>query len=200
MNSKQKTKKEWRQLISRLKSDLPEEEWRERSNDIHELLFSQSLWRDSEHIALYLSVEREVDTLAIIQRGWELGKRIYLPKCHTKEKQLVFYHVESLDQLEVVYYGIPEPVPAYCEKLRLEEVELIIVPGLAFDQRGYRIGYGGGYYDRFLSKLTHQVDTFSLAFSFQVVKKQELPNDSFDIPVDGIITEQETFHCLDYRL
>jgi 5-formyltetrahydrofolate cyclo-ligase len=199
MSREQITKKEWRKKISSLKANLSEEEWREKSNDIHKLLFSQSLWHHSKHIALYHSVEKEVDTLAILQRGWEMGKNIYLPKCNSKEKQLVFYHIESLDQLEIVYYGIPEPVPEHCQKLRPEELELVIVPGLAFDQRGYRIGYGGGYYDRFLSHIAHQVDTLSLAFSFQVLKKQELPNDSLDIPVDGIITEQETFNCLDYR-
>jgi 5-formyltetrahydrofolate cyclo-ligase len=200
MNSKKKTKKEWRQIISKLKSDLPKEQWQKKSNDIHKLLLSEPLWCNAEHIALYLSVEKEVDTLAIIQQGWDLGKHIYLPKCHPEAKQLVFYRIESLDQLEVVYYGIPEPIPAHCEKLRLEELELIIVPGLAFDQRGYRIGYGGGYYDRFLSHLTTEVDTLSLAFSFQVLKRQELlPNDSFDIPVDSIMTEQGTFNCLNNR-
>jgi 5-formyltetrahydrofolate cyclo-ligase len=197
VSREQITKKEWRKKISSLTSNLPEDEWREKSNEIHKLLFSHALWHRSKHIALYHSVEREVDTLAIMKRGWELGKRIYLPKCDPIEKQLIFYHIESTEQLEVVYYGIPEPVPALCQKLEAEELELVIVPGLAFDQRGYRIGYGGGYYDRFLNNISSQVKTISLAFSFQVFKKQELPNDSFDIPVDGIITEQETFNCLD---
>jgi 5-formyltetrahydrofolate cyclo-ligase len=200
MSREQLTKKEWREKISALKSNLSEQEWREKSQDIHKLLFTQSLWHHSKHIALYHSVEKEVDTIAIIQRGWELGKFIYLPKCNAKEKQLIFYHIESLDQLEVVYYGIPEPVPARCQKLRPEELELVIVPGLAFDQRGYRIGYGGGFYDRFLSNISSQVNTLSLAFSFQVLQKEELPNDSFDIPVGTIVTDQETINCLDYRL
>jgi 5-formyltetrahydrofolate cyclo-ligase len=200
MSREQLTKKEWREKISALKSNLSEQEWREKSQDIHKLLFTQSLWHHSKHIALYHSVEKEVDTIAIIQRGWELGKCIYLPKCNAKEKQLIFYHVESLDQLEGVYYGIPEPVPARCQKLRPEELELVIVPGLAFDQRGYRIGYGGGFYDRFLSNISSQVNTLSLAFSFQVLQKEELPNDSFDIPVGTIVTDQETISCLDYRL
>jgi 5-formyltetrahydrofolate cyclo-ligase len=195
-------KKEWREKISDLKASISEKEWQEGSRAIHKRLFANRLWEQSKHITLYHSVQKEIDTLSIIKRGWEVGKNIYLPKCDPKEKKLIFYKVESFDQLEVVYYGIPEPIPSLCRELNLGELELVIVPGLVFDEHGYRIGYGGGYYDRFLSTLSGKVkaDTLSLAFPFQVSKQEELPRESFDIPVDTIVTSQETISCIDYRV
>lgn len=191
-------KKEWRDRMSSLKARLSGQEWEEECNKIHNRLFSNSLWKDSTHITMYHSVDKEVDTLTLIREGWAAGKKIYLPKCDSKRKNLTFYRVESFNQLEVVYYGIPEPKPTECQELNLENLDAIIVPGLAFDLQGYRIGYGGGYYDRFLSSLSRRIPTLSLAFPFQMIE-EALPREEYDLPVDFVITSQQCISCAKLR-
>lgn len=191
-------KKEWREKISSMKAKLSEEAREEESREIHKRLFAQSVWTESTHIAMYHSVDKEVDTLEIIRKGWVDGKQIYLPKCDSQKKKLTFYRIESFQQLEVVYYGIPEPKPTECQELNMEDLDAIIVPGLVFDLQGYRIGYGGGYYDRFLGSLSRKKSTFSLAFPFQVVE-EELPKEAYDIPVDFLVTSEQCIACAELR-
>lgn len=191
-------KKDWRGRLNSLKARLSRQEWEEESRKIHKRLFSHPVWKEATHITVYHSVDKEVDTLSLIREGWAAGKKIYLPKCDPKNKKLTFYQVESFDQLEVVYYGIPEPKPTECPELNIENLDVIIVPGLAFDLQGYRIGYGGGYYDRFLSSLSRRVATLSLAFPFQLVE-EALPREDYDIPVDIIITSQQCISCAELR-
>jgi 5-formyltetrahydrofolate cyclo-ligase len=191
-------KKDWRDRLSSLKARLSDQEWEQESWEIHKRLISHPLWKESTHITMYYSVDKEVDTLSLIREGWAAGKKIYLPKCDSKSKTLTFYQVESFDQLEVVYYGIPEPKPTECHELNRGNLDAIIVPGLAFDLQGYRIGYGGGYYDRFLSSLSRRAVTLSLAFPFQLVE-EELPREEYDIPVDIILTSQQCISCAELR-
>lgn len=192
-------KKAWRDKIISLQKNLSEKEWKELSKAIFQSVIHYECWKKSTSVALFYSVKKEVDTLSLIQRGWSEGKSIYLPKCFPQEKEMKFYKLESFDQLEIVYYGIAEPIIDKCEALSLEELELILVPGLAFDRRGYRIGYGGGYYDRFLKNTPSHVKKLSLAFSFQVSNDQNLPRNEYDIPVETIITNEEIMICTNIK-
>src|SRR5699024_7389164 len=106
-------------------------------------------------------------------------------KCFPKEKRLVFYKFTSYDELEIVYYNLKEPRPLKTNEMDKDHIDLIIVPGLVYDQEGYRIGFGGGYYDRFLANYANE--TVSLAGQIQMVTN--VPSESFDIPVNHIITE-----------
>lgn len=188
-------KKAWRKRITEQKNKLPLATEQEYNRQIQQRLFQSSVWQNATHVALYCSVKHEVDTHAVIEQARGEGKLVYLPKCEPSDKRLTFYQVESFDQLETVYYGIPEPNPAKCVKGNPEHFNLIIVPGLVFDHQGYRIGYGGGYYDRFLQQQDPETPLISLAFPFQVTR-QSLPVESFDIPVDQIVQPQETIVCL----
>jgi 5-formyltetrahydrofolate cyclo-ligase len=106
--------------------------------------------------------------------------------------------VHDLKELRPNKYGIPEPVPedtAHCE---YDYIDLVIVPGVVFDQCGHRIGYGGGYYDRFLSKIDLSVPRLSVAFEVQVIR--EIPAESHDLPVDKIITEERVIDACEARI
>lgn len=100
-----------------------------------------------------------------------------------------FREMRSYDELENVYMDLFEPRMDATQLITSDQIDLIIVPGLVFDRRGYRIGYGGGYYDRYLQ--TYQGLKISLAYSFQTT--DTLPHEEFDIPVDHIITEDGRF-------
>lgn len=187
----QRRKQTLRRRISALRSAMTDEEWQKKSGIIRNRLLSCERWQQSRHIALYYSKDKEVDTKELIQQGWQEGKSIYLPKSYPQKKTMTFYRLTSFDQLAVAYYGLHEPIPGKSAPLSVEDLELVIVPGLVFDRSGYRIGYGGGFYDRFLATLPHNVYKVSLAFQFQVLQNEAVPRDVFDVAMDRIFTEKE---------
>jgi 5-formyltetrahydrofolate cyclo-ligase len=94
-------------------------------------------------------------------------------------------------------YGIPEPIIERTEDFKAENIDLVIVPGIAFDEEGSRIGYGGGFYDRFIQLLGHGVPLLSIAFELQVIPK--IPSENHDLPVDKIITEKRVIDARSAR-
>lgn len=186
-------KRTWRKLIFSYQEKLTPQQRADLSKQIYEQVIKYRSWQEASVVALYHSIGQEVDTLALLEEGWASKKQMYLPKCYPKQRKMVFFQVDSYDQLEIVYMDIPEPKPALCTPLEVSTLDLMIVPGVVFDQEGYRIGYGGGYYDRFLAQVPATFEKLSLAFSFQVVP--QVPRDVYDIPVDTLITEEQMMHC-----
>lgn len=146
-------------------------------------------------IGLTISSFPEVDTEGIIRALWAQGKTVVVPKCAPKSRSMTFYRIESYDQLETVYMKLKEPNPNLATAIEDNAIDLLVVPGIVYNELGYRIGYGGGYYDRFLS--SYQGLTMSLAFDMQV--NNEVIYESYDMPVDLIITESTTIACDKYR-
>lgn len=153
---------------------------------IRENLFSSSTWKKAKTIGVTVSRGAEWDTSKIMEEGWQLGKKICVPKCYPKEKKLVFYEIDNFEQLEISFYNLKEPIVEKTKVVEKEEIDLLIVPGVVFNENGYRIGFGGGYYDRYLVDFPN--DTVSLAWSGQVV--ESLPVEEHDIAVGKIITEK----------
>ncbi|RKQ18863.1 5-formyltetrahydrofolate cyclo-ligase [Oceanobacillus bengalensis] len=172
-------------MIEKLKALSGEERERTESNLLHYLTTSES-WNQSETIGITVSHGFEWNTKAIIEAGWKHGKIICVPKCFPKEKKMVFYKLEHFDQLEVVYYNLLEPKPEETMEIEKQEMDLLIVPGVVFDKEGYRIGFGGGYYDRFLTDF--QNITVSLLHSIQ--RLEGLPVEAHDLAVNYLITEK----------
>ncbi|WP_404337559.1 5-formyltetrahydrofolate cyclo-ligase [Planococcus rifietoensis] len=169
-------------------SELTKSQHAQMSSVILEKLLEDPDFQKAETIGVTISRWPEVDTIPLIETCWRLGKRVAAPKCFAKDRTMDFRLFNRLGQLEVVYMDLQEPIEAQTEAIGPESLDLLIVPGVVFTQSGYRIGFGGGYYDRYLSGFNG--NTRSLAFDFQLTG--ELPIESHDIPVDGIITEKRT--------
>ncbi|MCD8508756.1 MAG: 5-formyltetrahydrofolate cyclo-ligase [Bacillus sp. (in: Bacteria)] len=179
------SKEKWRKIIvGRLKT-LDGNEKLEMTKRIHNRLYEQPEWKNAKVIGTTISTQNEIDTSAIIEKAWAEGKQIVVPKCIPKKKQLIFYQISSYDELEVSYFNLREPIPHLVKEILPSEIDLLLVPGVVFEPIGYRIGHGGGYYDRFLHD--RNVMTVSLCFNMQVV--EGIPKEAHDIPVKKIITE-----------
>ncbi|MCR2845291.1 5-formyltetrahydrofolate cyclo-ligase [Heyndrickxia coagulans] len=152
---------------------------------LQQILFSSGLWKNAGTVGVTVSQHFEWDTKRIIETGWAQGKTICVPKCVPKEKELVFYRLDDFAQLEKSFFNLLEPKPEETAKIEKQAIDLLIVPGLVFDKKGFRIGFGGGYYDRFLAGFPNQ--TVSLVHSYQL--KEHVPSESYDIPVRQIVTE-----------
>ena len=162
------------------------------------LFRNHSLLQTCFHCACYLSLDTEFDTMPIIQALWNMGKKCYLPiLSKQKENQLDFVCYKAGDELQRNRYHILEPknISAIIEP---EKLDLVLLPLIAFDRKGHRIGTGAGYYDRTFSFLREQSVTkpilWGLAYEMQRV--EILPADPWDIPLHGVVTEQGIFFFL----
>lgn len=158
-------------------------------------LIHTDVWNQATIIGITISNGFEWNTKPLIEAAWSEGKTICVPKCHPKDRQMDFYQINTYEQLEVVYYNLLEPIPEETKKIGKQMIDLLIVPGLLFDRSGYRIGFGGGYYDRFLTDFPN--NTLSLATTSQLV--DQLPAESYDVPVTTIITESGRLGQGDYK-
>jgi 5-formyltetrahydrofolate cyclo-ligase len=183
MNNKESIRKEMKETLARLTKPLYED----YSYSIASRLYEDEDWKQAKVIGITISKKPEVDTYQIIKRAWEIGKQVVVPKCNPKEKKMAFRTITDFSQLETVYYGLFEPIEAVTKEVSSDGIDLIIVPGLAYTREGYRLGFGGGYYDRYL--LNYSGKTLSLAFADQLVPK--FPVENHDIPVSKIITNDE---------
>jgi len=170
---------------------LDEGSYWEKSKRIHRNLLAERQFGPSDLIGITVSRMPEVDTTRLIEQLWQAGARVAVPKCDPKTRSMEFYIITSFEELETVYIDLKEPIPEKTVKVSPSELSLLIVPGVVFSQAGYRIGFGGGYYDRFL--LIYNGPTVSLAFDCQVA--EEIPYEAHDIPVRSIITENRNIDC-----
>jgi 5-formyltetrahydrofolate cyclo-ligase len=154
-----------------------------KSREVEERLFSLREFKEASTVMFFASFRSEVETGPMIRRALAFGKRIILPKVQGAE--LALFEIRDLDKdVSPGAWGIPEPHGT--RPVRLDEIDLILVPGAAFDCRGNRLGYGAGFYDKLLA--TFRKMTVALAFEAQVVP--QVPADLHDILIRKIITER----------
>ena len=122
---------------------------------------------------------------------WSLGKRVAVPKCNPKTKEMDFYIIEGFYELETVYMHLREPIPAVTEYVDPASIDVMIVPGVVFDENGYRVGYGGGFYDRYLVHFNGEL--ISMVFDEQL--QYHVPTKDHDIPVNNIFTQTRIINC-----
>ncbi|WP_433743147.1 5-formyltetrahydrofolate cyclo-ligase [Falsibacillus pallidus] len=183
-------KKEIRKEIKKKLDALSFLEHAQKSYLTASTLFSTPEWKNAQTIGITVSNSPELDTWSIIKRAWDEGKRTAVPKCLPENKGMVFKQLTTFTELERVFFGLYEPKESTSPILKVD-IDLMIVPGLAYQKNGYRIGFGGGYFDRYLSD--YEGAALSLAFKEQIV--DSLPFESFDIPVHKIIVEREVIDC-----
>lgn len=143
-------------------------------------------YKNASVVLCYVSKIIEVDTLKFITQALSDGKRVAVPRCIDGTRKMDFYFINSLDDLEKGSFGVYEPKTDICTKLTDLKNGLCVVPGMAFDTSGYRLGYGKGYYDRFLSQFGGR--TVGICYSCCI--KWNLPRGKFDKPVDILLTEK----------
>lgn len=156
------------------------------NNEIYKVFVSSEFIESKSLFLVYVSVNDEVDTLHIINYLLQKGKKVAVPKCG-RVGHMDFYFISSLDELSPSMYGIPEPEGEKSKKVDVVKDALCIVPGIAFDISGRRIGYGGGYYDRFIEKHS---DMLTVGFCYDNLIYDNVPYEKHDRCVDYIITEK----------
>jgi len=170
-------------------SAVSKEQHTRLSEEIAKKLFVDPLFIQANSIGITISNFPEVDTYEIIRYAWSLGKTVSVPKCLPKTKEMVFRKLTSFEQLEIVYSGLYEPIVKETEETATDEMDILIVPGLGFTKEGFRLGFGGGYYDRYL--INYAQKTLSLAFEVQLM--DDLPVEAHDLPVDKVITNKSVY-------
>ncbi|REB10021.1 5-formyltetrahydrofolate cyclo-ligase [Sporosarcina sp. BI001-red] len=171
--------------------NMSTDEYIEKSDCIRLRFLETAEFKEAKTVAITMSRPTEVETRRIIETCWIAGKNVVVPKCNTKDKTMDFRRITSFKQLETVYLDIQEPDPLLTPSVEEAEIDLVIVPGVVFTIEGYRIGYGGGYYDRYLESFSGA--TLSIAFELQLV--DQVPRESHDLPVGKIITEEREIEC-----
>lgn len=158
-----------------------------KSDIIKNKLFNEEEYRKAKLVMFYVSLKDEVNTLSMIDEALKAGKRVCVPVILKEEKRLIAGEIKDRkEDLESQHFGIYQPKNGKVKEVPLEDIDMIVVPGVAFDMNNVRLGRGHGYYDRFLCGLPDTTKTIGLAFDFQVV--DNLPKDSHDIPVWKTIT------------
>ena len=196
------TKAHIRKRILAARDGMTVPERMEKSRRIVWQLMKHSAYRNAEHLLCYVSFKSEVDTFVLMEQALKDGKKLYCPKVHRDragnkngdEKEMDFYRIRSLDVLKKGYQGIMEP-PAcldmmFTKDTALEGQCLMVMPGSAFDRERNRIGYGGGYYDRYLGKYAG-IAVMAVCFDLQMVEK--VPAEEYDRKADIIFTENHVY-------
>ncbi|MEW8957181.1 5-formyltetrahydrofolate cyclo-ligase [Clostridium sp.] len=163
------------------------ENLKEYSHTIFNKIISTEEYRNSEVIFIFVSFGSEVYTHDLINYSLNMGKRICVPKVISKKAGMKAIEIKSLDELTPSNYGILEPEIKEGNIIDEKSIDLVIIPGVAFDRKGGRIGYGGGFYDRFLPLLRKDSEKIAIAYSFQII--EEVPREENDFLVPCIITD-----------
>lgn len=163
----------------------------ELSNEICKAFLETKDYKECSTLLCYVSFGDEVNTLNILSHALEQNKIVAVPVCIDKSGNMDFYIIKSIDDLHIGSFGILEPRINECEKLNDIKNAVIVVPALCFDAFGNRLGYGKGYYDRFLQK--HSLISFGLCYNSLIQKN--VPVDKYDQKVDYVITEKQIINC-----
>jgi len=189
MNPTFQHKKELRGQILKQRESFSPEWLNKNSAQIHSNLKSLPAFDKAKIIHTYVDWKNEVRTQSLIAELLETGKRVIVPVVDKNADQLKHSEIKSLSDLEPGAFGIMEPKQNPETKVDIETLDVILVPGVAFDTTGHRLGYGGGYYDAFLKQTT--VLKIALGFEFQIVEK--IPTREEDEKIDILVTEKRIY-------
>lgn len=182
------TKRQIRHYILEARSKLSKEECENNSRHIIQKVLESEKFKNAHAILVYIDYNKEVETRELIKQAWKFGKRVYAPK--TDETAISFHLLQEFEELRAGLKGILEPAENSEEwETSLLSETLMIMPGVVFDKQKHRIGYGRGYYDRFLAK-TPGLSTIAICFECQLL--DTIPYEEFDYIPDILYTEAQT--------
>lgn len=177
-----------REKIIKARLELTQEQVFTKSEKIMSTLFSLEAFKEAKMIMYYVDMRDEVITKEAIAKTLALGKRVVVPKVK-EARHLMVIEIDSLGDLAAGGFGILEPVKDI--KTDPQNIDFVVVPGVAFDKERWRLGYGGGFYDNFLPKLRPDVKKVAVCYEMQVIDC--VPTEPHDIEVDMILTEENTY-------
>jgi len=179
-----------REMMKKLRRELSAEEIQKKSTEITSVLFSLDCFKNADTVMVYLSAFKEVDTSEIVEELIRLGKKIVVPVCNVETCTITPSYISGFCDMHKGVYGIWEPNSV--KEASVSDIDLVIVPGIAFDIKGSRCGFGKGYYDKLLCK--SNAVKIGLCYDFQVVDK--LDCDKYDIAMDMVITERRIINAV----
>jgi 5-formyltetrahydrofolate cyclo-ligase len=181
-------KQSLRKLLLNKRKLLPKQAIIEKSNEIAKKLIKFDKYQQSEKIMLYISTKSEVQTRGIIRYSQKANKKVFIPLViQEKHDMIPSLIIDCEKETAPGSLGIYQPKKEFHRPFPANILDLVVVPGIAFTEQGHRLGRGGGYYDRFLNKLSKNAYIIALAFEMQMI--EEMPLEKNDVPVDCIITE-----------
>ncbi|MDP3938541.1 MAG: 5-formyltetrahydrofolate cyclo-ligase [Deltaproteobacteria bacterium] len=163
-------------------SDLDRAAW---SDAIRRRVAALPVWTRAKVVALYAPIRGEADLLPLVELARAEGKRVVFPRARAAARALEFLEIESAGQLHPGAYGVPEPPDEAGRRVPFPAVELLVLPGLAFDPEGRRLGFGGGYYDRLLA----EGGPITIGIAFEMQMRTRLPDEAHDRGVEIVVTE-----------
>lgn len=176
-------KKELRKKFKELRKNIVDKDLKD--SKICNIFLNSMLYKNSNQLLCYSSVNNEICTDIIIERALQDNKKVALPVCEDYDGNMSFYYIEDMSDIKIGAFGIKEPDVSKCIKVTNFKDSVCVVPAFTFDSKGYRLGYGKGYYDRFLEKNS----LISVGLCYNDFLSQSLPCDKFDKNVCYIITE-----------
>lgn len=181
-------KNELREEYKKIRNNINIKSKEQKTEEITKRFINTTQFKNAEIIAIYKSFSSEVSTEEIIKYALKSGKKIALPRVN--KSKLDFYEIKSIDEkLIKSNFGIEEPIENSKTFVDKQKIDLVVVPGLAFDKEKNRLGYGGGFYDRFLAGINAL--KIGICFDEQLLKNETLPVKETDVKLDIIITDKE---------
>lgn len=180
-------KNELRKKYKQARKNISEK--RSKDKLINDFLCNMECYKNCDTVLFYAALDDEVNLDLSIKASLDYGKKVALPVCIDNNGKMQYYYIRSLEDVKIGAFGVREPDVNFCTLVDDYTDAICIVPAIAFDKSGYRLGYGKGYYDRFLCNF----DGISIGISYDECITQKLCVDSFDIPVDYIVTQSGVF-------
>ncbi|MBI5057870.1 MAG: 5-formyltetrahydrofolate cyclo-ligase [Nitrospirae bacterium] len=203
-------KKALRERLLKKRNRIGLQEKKVKEAAIRKRLYASADFKKAKSMLFYASFRSEVDTMTCIAHTLKLKKNVVLPRVENKKEMLRLFAINNISEIEPGYMGIPEPVIRTASERKLNDIDIVIVPGAGFDKNGNRLGYGAGYYDKLFSGIRDQGSgvrkeklipnpqppkpvLIALAFEEQIAS--EIPSEKHDVKMDRIITEKRTIVC-----
>lgn len=191
-------KSKLREVLGTKRNNLSDSEIILMSNSIKKQILQLDMYKNASNILSFISFGKEVNTKELIKSSLDCQKHLYAPR--VDNKSMDFYKINNLEDLVTSKFGVSEPIPDddnlfEVSEDRVKEKTIMIIPGLAFDNKGNRLGYGKGYYDQYLSReYAKDFIKIAVAYDFQII--DEVPTDEYDIPIDYIVTPSKIITIL----
>ena len=179
-------KKSLRQQYRQIRETMEAEKKFQMDESIFKRILTLKEYKKEMNFFTYVSKEIEVDTMHLIEAALQAGKHVAVPRCVPGTYEMEFYYIQSLEDLAPGMFGVLEPILERCRKVEDFSHGFCVVPGLSFDTQGYRLGYGKGYYDRFLSSF----EGFTVGICYHNCVRWKLPHGYFDRPVQLLVTDK----------